>query len=107
MQATDVYITPYFDPQQISSGTLAYAIGAGKACVSTPYLYAKDALRHERGALVPFKSAKGIAEAVNKILSDKKYREKIERNAYQYSRAWTWPKIAESYVGLFRQLAKN
>ncbi|MDD5148449.1 MAG: glycosyltransferase family 4 protein [Candidatus ainarchaeum sp.] len=104
LQATDVYITPYFDPQQISSGTLAYAIGAGKACISTPYLYAKDALRHERGILVPFKNAKAIGTAVNRVLSDRKYREKIEKNAYNYSRAWTWPKIADSYVHLFRHI---
>jgi glycosyltransferase involved in cell wall biosynthesis len=106
LQATDVYITPYFDPQQISSGTLAYAIGAGKACISTPYLYAKDALRHERGILVPFKDSKATAIAVNRVLSDKKYREKIEKNAYEYSRAWTWPKIADSYVSLFEGIEK-
>src|SRR3989344_3626466 len=107
LQATDVYVTPYFDPQQISSGTLAYAIGAGKACVSTPYLYAKDALRHGRGMLVPFKSSKAIAVAVNKILGDKKTKERIEKNAFEYSRSWTWPKIAGSYVYLFKQIAKQ
>lgn len=106
LQATDVYVTPYFDPQQISSGTLAYAIGAGRACVSTPYLYAKDALRHERGLLVPFKSPKAIANAINRVLSDKKLREKLEKNAYEYSRAWVWPKIAESYIYLFNQISR-
>jgi len=106
LQATDVYITPYFDPQQISSGTLAYAIGAGKACISTPYLYAKDALRHGRGVLVNFKSHRQIADAANKLLSDKKFREKIEKNAFSYSRAWAWPKIAESYVHVCQQALK-
>ncbi|MBN1941174.1 MAG: glycosyltransferase [Candidatus Diapherotrites archaeon] len=107
LQATDVYITPYFDPQQISSGTLAYAIGAGCACVSTPYLYAKDALRHGRGVLVPFKKSTAIASAVNRVLADHKLRERVKKNAYSYSRAWTWPRIAESYVHLFNEISKN
>lgn len=106
LQATDVYITPYFDPQQISSGTLAYAIGAGNACISTPYLYAKDALRHGRGMLVKFKSSKGIGEAANRLFSDNGFRQRIEKKAYAYSRAWTWPRIAESYVHVFKEAAK-
>ena len=60
--ATDVYVTPYLDPNQITSGTLSYALGAGKAVVSTPYLHAKEALAEDRGILVDFRSAEGIAD---------------------------------------------
>jgi glycosyltransferase involved in cell wall biosynthesis len=104
LQATDVYITPYCNPHQISSGTLAYAIGAGAACVSTPYLYAKDALRDGRGMLVKFKNPNDIAETVNELLSNHRLRKRVGKNAYKYSRNWTWPRIADSYLHLFDQI---
>ncbi|MCX6798605.1 MAG: glycosyltransferase family 4 protein [Candidatus Diapherotrites archaeon] len=107
LQATDVYITPYYDPSQISSGTLAYAVGAGKACVSTPFLHAKDILRHGRGILVPFKSSSAIASSVNRILDDNLLRRKLERSAFNYTRGWTWPSVAETYIELFRGVAKR
>jgi len=103
LQATDVYITPYYDPQQISSGTLAYAVGSGTACVATPFLYAKDVLRHGRGVLVKFKSSRCLADAANKVLASRKLRLKLERNAYNYTRSWHWPKIADTYLDLFEQ----
>ncbi len=105
LQATDVYITPYYDPYQISSGTLAYAVGSGTACVSTPFLYAKDVLRHGRGSLVKFKSSRCLADAANKILSDRKHRLRLERNAFNYTKGWKWPSIAQSYTDLFNQVS--
>jgi glycosyltransferase involved in cell wall biosynthesis len=105
LQATDVYITPYYDPWQISSGTLAYAVGSGTACVATPFLYAKDVLRHGRGSIVKFKSSRCLADATNKILSDRKYRLRLERNAFNYTKGWKWPSIAESYMDLFNQVS--
>ena len=107
IQATDVYITPYYDPKQISSGTLAYAVGSGTACVSTPFLHARDVLRHGRGALVKFRGSRCMADAVNRILSDRKYRLSLERNAFKYTRGWTWPKIAETYLELFKEVVKQ
>ena len=83
--ATDVYVTPYLDPNQITSGTLSYALGAGKAVVSTPYLHAKEALADERGLLVDFQAPDQIAEAVNRILDDPKLKQRLERNAYRYA----------------------
>src|SRR5258708_26327859 len=67
--ASDVYVTPYLDPNQITSGTLSYALGAGKAVVSTPYLHAKEALGEGRGILIGFRNADQLASAVNSILA--------------------------------------
>ena len=70
LQATDIYLTPYLNPVQIVSGTLAYAVGCGKAIVSTPYLYAEELLAHGRGFLVEFRDARSIAETVTSLLDD-------------------------------------
>ncbi|MFA4855573.1 MAG: glycosyltransferase family 4 protein [archaeon] len=107
IQATDVYITPYYDPNQISSGTLAYAVGSGTACVATPFLYAKDVLRHGRGILVKFKSSRCLADATNKVLSNRKLKLRLERNAYNYTRGWHWPQIGETYIELFNQACER
>ncbi|MBN2067220.1 MAG: glycosyltransferase family 4 protein [Candidatus Diapherotrites archaeon] len=101
IQATDVYITPYYDPTQVSSGTLAYAVASGTACVATPYLYARDVLRHGRGIVVKFKSSRGIADSVNKLLSNRKLKLGVERKAYNYTRGWQWPSIADTYLDVF------
>lgn len=107
IQATDVYITPYYDPFQVSSGTLAYAVASGTACISTPYLYAKDVLRHGRGILVPFKSSRAIVNSANRVLSDRPFRLSIERRAFNYTQGWQWPSIAESYLQLFEEILKG
>jgi len=107
IQATDVYMTPYYDPGQISSGTLAYAVGSGTACVATPFLYAKDVLRHGRGMLVKFKSSRCMADSVNKVLASRKLRLKLERNAYNYTRGWHWPAIGNTYMDLFNTAASR
>ena len=105
LKTTDVYITPYFDPFQISSGTLAYAFGCGIPCISTPYLYARDLLREERGILVKFRNSAEIADNVNMLLSDDSLRERIGKKAYDYSRSWVWSEVAESYMHDFCLLA--
>src|SRR5204863_2595732 len=102
--ATDVYVTPYLDPNQITSGTLSYALGAGKAVVSTPYLHAKEALAEERGLLVDFQSSEGIAEAVNSILDDADLKHRLEHNAYQYAKKATWPRTGDRFVQTMREL---
>src|SRR5204863_1060583 len=89
--ATDVYVTPYLDPNQITSGTLAYALGAGKAIVSTPYLHAIEALADERGIIVPFRDATAIADAVGRILDDRDLKQRLESRAYAYGRQTAWP----------------
>jgi glycosyltransferase involved in cell wall biosynthesis len=104
LQATDIYITPYVDRNQISSGTLTYALGAGKAIISTPYLHAKEALANGRGLLCRFRSPHSIAGCIAKLVEDPELRHGLERKAYAYSRSFTWPKVAEKYAELFNHL---
>ena len=98
--ATDVYVTPYLDPNQITSGTLAYALGAGKAIVSTPYLHAIEALADERGIIVPFRDAAAIAGAVQRILGDPELKQRLERRAYTYGRETAWPAVGQRVLAL-------
>ncbi|HET7813765.1 MAG TPA: glycosyltransferase family 4 protein [Candidatus Baltobacteraceae bacterium] len=105
LQATDIYLTPYLNPTQIVSGTLAYAVGCGKAIVSTPYLYAQEVLAHHRGFLCEFRDAASIAATVNGLLDDPSLRRATERRAYRYGRQMTWPHVALQYGRLFHELA--
>jgi glycosyltransferase involved in cell wall biosynthesis len=98
--ASDVYVTPYLDPNQITSGTLAYALGAGKAIVSTPYLHAIEALADDRGIVVPFRDAPAIADAVQKILGDPELKQRLERRAYAYGRQTAWPAVGRRVLAL-------
>ena len=100
--ATDVYVTPYLDPNQITSGTLAYALGAGKAIVSTPYLHAKEVLEDDRGLLVPFRDADHIADAVNVILADPALKARLEKRSYDYGKEMAWPAIGRRVLALMR-----
>jgi glycosyltransferase involved in cell wall biosynthesis len=107
LQATDVYITPYPSPNQVSSGTLSYALAAGKAVVSTPYLHAKEALDQGRGLLCKFNDSTSIAEKVTEIIENKSLRRSLEQNAYNYSRKFIWPLVAKKYLALFNELTKQ
>jgi len=101
-EACDVYLTPHLDPQQVSSGTLAYAIGMGKACISTPYIYAKEMLSQDRGILVDFRNSEQIAQAALGLFSGRIPMEKMEAQAYALGRTMSWPRVAERYLNLFR-----
>ena len=101
LAATDVYLTPYLNPVQIVSGTLAYAVGAGKAIVSTPYLYAEEVLANGRGYLAPFRDAGAIAGALNLLFDDPFLRRATERRAYRFGRQMTWPHVARAYGRVF------
>ena len=105
--ATDVYVTPYLDPNQITSGTLSYALGAGKAVVSTPYLHAKEALADDRGLLVDFRSAEQIGEAVTSLLDDPKRKARLEKNAYAYANEATWPKTGQRFLDVMQELVEE
>jgi glycosyltransferase involved in cell wall biosynthesis len=107
LQASDVYITPYLAPNQVSSGTLSYALGAGKAVVSTPYLHAKEALSEERGVFCGFQDFQSIADSVLSILGNPVFQKTLELNAYRYSRAFTWPIVAKQYLDLFDKLTNS
>src|SRR5215208_2267790 len=95
--AANVYITPYLDPEQVVSGTLAYTVGAGKAVISTPYRYAKELLDEGRGVLVPFRDSKAISESVLALLDDEAQRNAMRKRAYLYGRNMIWPAVAERY----------
>jgi glycosyltransferase involved in cell wall biosynthesis len=104
LHATDIYITPYIGPNQISSGTLVYALGAGRAVVSTPYLHAKEALSHGRGMFCQFRNPDSITDEVKKLLDNDKLRRDMEKRAYRYSRSFIWPKIAQKYTDILKQV---
>ena len=102
--ATDVYITPYLNKDQIVSGTLAYALGCGKAIVSTPYLYAQEVLGEGRGVLVDFRSPDAVADAVIDLLEDPTKKERMESLAYKYGRRTAWFNVAIDYLDLFHRV---
>ena len=106
LQATDIYLSPYISPNQISSGTLAYALGAGRAVISTPYLHAQDVLAEGRGLFCKFKDSNSIAACIDKLL-DKNLRKTMQVKAYRYSRRFVWTNVAKEYLKLFNQMIKN
>jgi len=101
--ATDVYVTPYLNEAQITSGTLAYVFGAGKAVVSTPYWHAQELLAEGRGRLVPFRNPQAIADAVCDLLDDPVNLLQTRHTAYQLGREMIWPAVAERYLQSFQR----
>lgn len=101
--AADIYITPYRHEAQVVSGTLAIALGAGKAIISTPYWHAKELLADGRGVIVPFDNPAAIAEAAIRLLGNDAERHAIRKRAYLYSRGTTWPKTARAYMESFQR----
>ncbi len=101
--AADIYLTPYLTEAQITSGTLAYAFGAGNAVVSTPYWHAAELLTEERGKLVPFRDAGAIAKAVVELLRDDPLRHSMRKNAYKLGRDMVWSRVAQLYLKSFEQ----
>jgi glycosyltransferase involved in cell wall biosynthesis len=101
--AADIYITPYLNPAQIVSGTLAYTLGAGKAVISTPYWYAEEMLAEERGALVPFRDPAALAAQVIDLLDNEAKRHAMRKRAYLYGRQMVWPQVAQRYMENFER----
>ena len=105
--AADIYLTPYLTEAQITSGTLAYAFGAGNAVISTPYWHAAELLTAERGKLVPFRDAKAIAVAVVELLRDEPLRHAMRKNAYRLGRNMVWSQVAQLYAKSFEQARQD
>ncbi len=105
--AADIYLTPYLTEAQITSGTLAYAFGAGNAVVSTPYWHAAELLTAERGKLVPFRDAPAIAVAVVELLRDETLRHTMRKNAYKLGRDMVWSRVAQLYAKSFEQARQD
>ena len=97
----DIYVTPYPNKAQAVSGTLAYALGAGKAIISTPYWHAAELLDDGRGVLVPFNDSNAIASAAIELLDDEVARHAMRKRAYLYARHMVWDRVAQSYMQAF------
>ena len=101
--SADIYITPYKNEAQVVSGTLAYALGAGKAVISTPYWHAQELLDQRRGVLVPFHDANAIAEQTIWLLENEAERHAMRKRAYLYSRNMVWKSVAQDYMRSFQR----
>lgn len=105
--AADIYITPYLNEAQITSGTLAYAVGMGKAVISTPYWYAKELLSDDRGILIPFDNPDATAKAVNEVLENRTMSNRLRRQAYATGRDMTWPVVGGRYIDCFAKVSSS
>jgi len=104
LAASDIYITPHLNPHQICSGTLAYAVAAGRAIISTPYLHARFLLGGGRGLLVGFASAESISEAVLRVLDAPEMQAQMESRARSYGQRLLWAEIGARYRSVLREV---
>jgi glycosyltransferase involved in cell wall biosynthesis len=107
LSAADIYVSPYLNEAQITSGTLAYAMGAGAAVVSTPYWHAKELLADGRGRLFNFKDEDQLANIVNELLNDPQQLQTIKDKAYSYGLSLRWPAVGKHYLRIIRKVADN
>ncbi|MDB5126104.1 glycosyltransferase family 4 protein [Mucilaginibacter sp.] len=105
LTAAEVYVTPYLNEAQITSGTLSYAVGAGAAVVSTPYWHATELLADGRGRLFDFKNADNLAETVNELLDDENVLNELKENAYEYGLHLRWPATGAEYIKIAQEAA--
>jgi len=104
LSACDIYVTPYPNENQISSGTLSFALGAGAACISTPYWYAKDLLADERGLFFPFNDAHALSSVVNDLLDQPEKMHYYRNNALEYGKQMSWANVGKKQFQLLNEL---
>lgn len=107
LSACDIYVTPYPNENQISSGTLSFAFGAGAACLSTPYWYAKDLLAEDRGLFFPFNDVEALASTVNDLLDNPKKLQHYRKNAALYGKQMSWKNVGMQQFSLLKNLEKK
>jgi hypothetical protein len=103
----DIYVTPYLEEAQITSGTLAYAMGTGKAVISTPYWYATEMLADGRGRIVPFRNPDALAEQIIELLDNDVERHAMRKKAYTFSREAVWKAVSRKYLQVFSEVKQN
>jgi glycosyltransferase involved in cell wall biosynthesis len=107
LMAADIFVTPYPNLDQIVSGTLSYAMGAGRAIVSTPYAYARERLARGRGRLVAAGSIPALGAALGELVADRELRNSHGRRAYAYSRGMQWPEVGAAYRRVFDRVSRH
>jgi len=107
LMATNIFVAPFTVTEQVSSGTLIYAMAAGRACISTTFDYAKEALANKRGILIPPSDSKILANKIIYLIKHPKVRHRMENLSYKYARQQTWSKTAKQYLSLFSKMIKE
>lgn len=107
LTATDIYVTPYLNEAQITSGTLSYAVGAGAAVISTPYWHAQELLAEDRGILFDFNDSDQLAKILNELLDNPERLLALRKNAYEYGRKTVWPEIGRKYLNLCSEVTES
>ena len=107
LSGADIYVTPYLNEAQIVSGTLAYALGAGKPVVSTPYWYAEEMLDEKRGRLVPFRDSKALAVEIIDLFDNDAERNAMRKRAYMHCRNMIWKEVARMYLEVFKKVKEE
>ena len=107
LAAADLYITPYLNPEQITSGTLAYALGNGKPVISTPYQYARELLADGRGVLVPMRDSAALATAIERLIGDPVELQRLGLQAAEFGHDMTWPSVARQYISSFERAKRE
>jgi glycosyltransferase involved in cell wall biosynthesis len=107
LQATDIYLTPYLDRHQITSGTLAFAVGTGRAIISTPYPHATEALAEGRGLLCEFRSPESLGNCLLLMLDNPDNRHTWEAATAEYGKQDSWPDVGARYATLLRRVVNG
>lgn len=107
LRLSDIFLAPYLNPEQISSGTLSLALGCGCCCVATPFIYAKEVLQRERGFLVPFEDREALKKIISYIIENPKEVEKRRKKAYDFAKNLHWEKVAKKILKIIDKLLKG